>query len=315
MLNFRLFRHLWLFVVVAEEKHFGRAAKRIGMSQPPLTEQIQTLEAALKVRLLERSRRGTTLTAAGAAIYPVARKLADHMQQLEMAVREAAAGQLGVLTIGAISSAMLDVLPPYLDKFRRTHPGITVGVKEIDSVDAAPMLRSGQIDIALARLELIDDAEFGSAPLKDDRLAVALPIDHPLASSTRIRLSALADQNLIMFAREFSPDYFDSLTTACRESDFTPRIVHIVRTVASQVAFVGCGQGVALIPYSMRKLAPPNVAVRPVKEDIRVPTATMVWSKLRPNVLVEQFRAGLSSQVDKPAPGRGKRAAAQVGAR
>lgn len=109
MLNFRLFRHLWLFVVVAEEKHFGRAAKRLGMSQPPLTEQIQTLEAALKVRLLERSRRGTTLTAAGAAIYPVARKLADHMQQLEMAVREASAGQLGVLTIGAISSAMLDV--------------------------------------------------------------------------------------------------------------------------------------------------------------------------------------------------------------
>lgn len=297
MINFRLIRHLWLFVVVAEEQHFGRAAKRLGMSQPPLTEQIQTLEASLKVKLFERSRRGTTLTAAGAAILPVARKLADHMQHLEMAVREAAAGQIGVLNIGAISSAMLDVLPPYLDEFRSSHPGITVAVKEIDSVDAVPMLRAGEIDIALARLQLFDDEAMGSVPLKDDRLAVAMPKDHPLAASTRIRLASLANESFIMFGREFSPDYFDSLTAACRAHDFTPRIVHVVRSVASQVAFVGCGQGVALVPYSMRKLAPENVVMRPVKENVTVPTATLAWDKRRPSVLVDQFREGLVRRV------------------
>jgi DNA-binding transcriptional LysR family regulator len=89
MINFRLIRHLWLFLAVAEEQHFGRAAKRLGMSQPPLTDQIQTLEQVLKVKLFERSRRGTKLTPAGAAILPAIRKFSEQLERLELAVREA----------------------------------------------------------------------------------------------------------------------------------------------------------------------------------------------------------------------------------
>jgi len=109
MINFRLIRHLWLFLAVAEEQHFGRAAKRLGMSQPPLTDQIQTLEQALKVKLFERSRRGTKLTPAGAAILPAVKKFAEQLERLELAVREAATGQRRMLTVGAISSAMVEV--------------------------------------------------------------------------------------------------------------------------------------------------------------------------------------------------------------
>ncbi|ROZ78037.1 LysR family transcriptional regulator [Ramlibacter sp. WS9] len=293
MINFRLMRHLWLFLVVAEEQHFGRAAKRLGMSQPPVTEQIQILEASLKVKLFERSSRGTQLTAAGAAILPVVRKLVEHMQQLELAVREAAAGQIGVLTIGAISSSMLDVLPPVIDGFRKSHPGVTVAVKEIDSVDAVSSLRTGEIDLALARLQVIGDDEIATEPLKEDRLAVAMPKDHPSAGLPRIRLATLAAENFIMFAREVSPDYFDSLTAACRANDFTPRIVHLVRSVASQVAFVGCGQGVALVPASMRKLAAENVVIKPLKENVKVITAAVAWNRKRPNVLVDEFKEAL----------------------
>lgn len=293
MINFRLMRHLWLFLVVAEEQHFGRAAKRLGMSQPPVTEQIQILEASLKVKLFERSSRGTQLTAAGAAILPVVRKLAEYMQQLELAVREAAAGQIGMLTIGSIATSMFDVLPNVIDGFRKSHPGVTVAVKEIDSVDAVPMLRSGEIDLALARLDVTGDDEIVTAPLKEDRLAVALPKDHPAAALPRVRLATLAEENFIIFAREVSPDYFDSLTAACRANDFTPRIVHMVRTVASQVAFVGCGQGVALVPASMRKLAPENVVIKPLKETVRVVTAAVAWNRSRPNILADEFRVAL----------------------
>lgn len=293
MINFRLMRHLWLFLVVAEEQHFGRAAKRLGMSQPPVTEQIQVLEASLKVRLFERSSRGTQLTAAGAAILPVVRKLVEHMQHLELAVREAAAGQIGLLTIGAITSTMFDVLPSVIDEFRKSHPRVTVAVKEIDSVDAIAMLRTGELDLAIARLEVIGDDDIRIEPLNEDHLAVAMPKDHPSAALPRVRLATLAEENLIMFARDVSPDYFDSLTAACRANDFTPRIVHIVRSVASQVAFVGCGQGVALVPASMRKLAPENVVIRPLKESVKIVTAAVAWNKSRPSVLVDAFKTTL----------------------
>lgn len=293
MINFRLMRHLWLFLVVAEEQHFGRAAKRLGMSQPPVTEQIQILEASLKVKLFDRSSRGTQLTAAGVAILPVVRKLVEHMQHLELAVREAAAGQIGLLTIGAITTTMLDLLPAAIDDFRKSHPGVTVAVKEIDSVDAVSMLRSGELDLALARLEVTGEDDVATAPLKEDRLAVAMPRNHAMAALPRVRLVTLAEENFIMFSREVSPDYFDSLTAACRANDFTPRIVHTVRSVASQVAFVGCGQGIALVPASMRKLAPENVVIKPLKETVKVVTAAVAWNRARPNLLVDEFKATL----------------------
>ncbi|MGH8429306.1 MAG: LysR family transcriptional regulator, partial [Solimonas sp.] len=148
MINFRLVRHLWLFLAVAEEEHFGRAAKRLGMSQPPLTEQIQVLEHALKVKLFDRSRRGAKLTPAGAAILPAVRKFAEQLERLELAVREAVQGQSGLLTIGAISSAMVDTLPPLIDHLKAQHPQLTVSVKEIDSVDAVPALERGDVDLA-----------------------------------------------------------------------------------------------------------------------------------------------------------------------
>lgn len=287
MINFRLIRHLWLFLAVAEERNFGRAAKRLGMSQPPLTEQIQTLEQALKVKLFDRSRRGTTLTPAGAAILPAIKKFAGQLERLELAVREAAAGQRSVLTIGAITSAMVDVLPPLIKELKVSHPDVTVSIKEIDSVEAIPALAAGDIDLAFARLEGDLGPGIGSIPLREDQLAVALPREHRLATQSRIRLATLAAEDFVMFFRRVSPSYFDSLVAACHDAGFSPRIVHEVSSVASQVAFVGCGQGIALVPSSIRKLAPGSVVVRLLAENIRVATNTMAWNASRENPLVE----------------------------
>lgn len=287
MINFRLIRHLWLFLAVAEEQHFGRAARRLDMSQPPLTEQIQALEQALKVKLFERSRRGTQLTPVGAAILPAVRKFADQLERLELAVREAVAGRSGVLTIGAISSAMVDVLPQLIERLKSDYPQLTVSVREIDSVEAIPALETGDIDLAFARLEGELGATIQSLPLEQDRLMVVMPRMHALAASPRVRLASLAEEAFVMFSRRVSPVYFDSLVASCRSNGFSPRIVHEVRSVASQVAFVGCGQGIALVPASLRKLAPENVVFRPLKENLNVVTTAVAWSTARENPLIQ----------------------------
>ncbi|WP_458127788.1 LysR family transcriptional regulator [Pseudomonas sp. Z2-11] len=287
MINFRLIRHLWLFLAVAEEQNFGRAAKRLGMSQPPLSEQIQILEQALKVTLFERSRRGARLTPVGAAILPAVRKFADQLQRLELAVEEAVAGQSGMLTIGAISTAMFDVLPGVIEQLKTQYPQLTVSVREIDSVEAIPALEAGDIDLAFARLDGDFGASIQSFPLTEDRLMVALPLDHPLASRKRISLASLATEPLVMFSRKVSPVYFDSLIATCRASGFSPRVLHEVRSVASQIAFVSCGQGIALVPASLKKLAPSNVVLRPLSQKLNVVTTAVAWNTLRPNPLVE----------------------------
>lgn len=311
MINFRLIRHLWLFLAVAEEQHFGRAARRLGMSQPPLTEQIHILEQSLKVKLFERSRRGTRLTPAGAAILPAVRKFAEQLERLELAVREVATGQRSVLTIGAITAAMVEVLPPLVAKLKHAHPDITLAMREIDSVEAVPLLQSGDIDLAFARL----DGELGggitSLPLREDRLAVALHKEHPLADRSRIRLAALAEEEFVMFHRRVSPGYFDNLVSACRNAGFAPRIVHEVSSVASQLAFVGCGQGIALVPAAMKKLAPDRVVVRPLAEKTGVVTTAVAWNTARDNPLVtatlSALKVGAGGTAATAASGGGSR--------
>lgn len=291
MINFRLIRHLWLFLAVAEEQNFGRAAKRLGMSQPPLSEQIQVLEQALKVQLFERSRRGAKLTPVGAAILPAVRKFAEQLERLELAVEEAVAGQSGMLTIGAISTAMFDVLPGLIDQLKQQYPHLTVSVREIDSVEALPALEAGDIDLAFARLDGDLGPAIQSLPVREDRLMVALPSDHPLAARSRISLSSLASEPLVMFSRKVSPVYFDNLIATCRASGFSPRVLHEVRSVASQIAFVSCGQGIALVPASLKKLAPENVVLRPLTQKLNVVTTAVAWNSERPNPLVTELVA------------------------
>ncbi|KXU82334.1 LysR family transcriptional regulator [Paraburkholderia monticola] len=286
-IDFRLIRQLWMFLAVAEEKHFGRAAKRLNMSQPPLTEQIKVLEQSLRLNLFDRSRRGTQLSPAGAAILPAVRQFADQVERLERVVREVAAGQSGVLQVGAITSAMLDTVPALQSALKREYPHLSVFVREIDSVEAIPALESGELDVAFVRLDGPVGHGIESMPLAEDRLAVAVPRGHPLAELSRVRLRSLADESLVMSSRQVSPAYFDFLTAICRSNGFSPRVLHEVRSVMSQIAYVGCGQGVALVPASMRKLASENVVFRPLKERVMVVTAALAWNTNRHHPMVD----------------------------
>ncbi|MNL23278.1 Hca operon transcriptional activator [compost metagenome] len=228
------------------------------------------------------------------------RRLADHLNHLELAVREAAAGQVGLLTIGAITSAMLDELPRVIERLKLSHPGVTISVREIDSADAIPALECGELDLALVRLAGRDEGNIRVHPLKQDRLAVALPAGHSLAAEVSVPLAALAEEPFVLFPRALNPTYFDTLMACCHGAGFAPRVLHEARTVASQVAFVGCGQGVALVPETLHKSAPANVVIRPLAGEVQVVTTALAWHSERPPALLDLLLTELAGHSAVP---------------
>ncbi|SFQ36841.1 LysR family transcriptional regulator [Variovorax sp. 770b2] len=295
MINFRLLKHLYLFSVVAEELHFRRAAARLGMSQPPLTEQIQVLEAALKVKLFDRSGKGVQLTAEGAAILPAVKKLVFQMDRVEVAVQESLRGRGRMVTIGAITTAMASPLPAVIEQLKAEVPDASISVIEIDSAEALVALDEGVIDVAFARIESGAGHAIHAHPLRTERLGVALPRWHRLAARDAIAMRELADEEFIMFPRAVSPTFFDGIISACRSHGFTPRILHESRSVTSQIAMVGCSQGVALVPLGMQHLGGELVAIKALKEQVDIVTIAVAWSARTQDPMVERIVAIASS--------------------
>ena len=287
-INHLLTRQLRMFLAVAEEGHFGRAAEKLGMTQPPLSEHIKNLEAALGVTLFDRSRRGTKLSTAGVALMPAVMRFADQAANLERTVREVAEGQSGVLNVGAITSAMTEIIPQWLNKLEKTNPDLSIAIQEIDSVEAAPGLLDGTLDIALYRLDGHPGKGLDGFPLTYDRLWVAIPENRELSDMPKLPLTALAGHPLVMPSRAVSPAYFDSIVSACRAHELVPRILHEVRSIVSQLAFVSCGQGAAFVPQSMGRLAPENVRVIPLIEEISIVTTAIAWPTERHSPLAAQ---------------------------
>lgn len=310
MIDFRLLRHLTLFLAVAEERHFGRAAARLGMSQPPLSEQIQVLEQALKTKLFDRSRRSVQLTPAGAAIVPAVRKFVEQMGRVELAVREAVAGRRGLVTIGAIQSAMAYPLPHVIRELEAYLPDVTISVVEIDSGDAMAALQFGDIDVAFARLQGDLGPVVSTQPLVQDRICLALPRGHRLAGARPVPLAAVAQEAFVMCPRAITPTYYDRLMAACNAHGFSPRILHEARSVASQIALVGCGQGVALVPSQVEPGADGTVILQPLKERIEVVTLGIAWNPAREGPIVQQVvkhaREVMTRLHAAPAPRAGR---------
>jgi DNA-binding transcriptional LysR family regulator len=280
MIDVRLLRHLLSFLAVAEESHFGRAAKRLGISQPPLTKQIQVLERSLGVTLFDRSRQGAKLTKEGAAILPAVQGFARQMSGVEAVVRAAKEGQTQFVAIGAITSTFYDLLPRILKDMLAALPRVTASFAEIHTADAVPMLRSGAIDLAFARL-IRNVGSIRVVAMVRDHLLVALPTGHRLAAEPSLPIEALADEAWIHVRRQFSPDYFDRIISACSVAGFSPRLVYEVGSEASQIAFVSCGLGIALVHGSLARNIAPNIAFRPLTRPVEMVTASLAWDEER----------------------------------
>jgi DNA-binding transcriptional LysR family regulator len=269
-------RLLRSFVAVAEELHFGRAAERLHLSQPPLSVQIRTLEERLGARLLERDRRHVALTEAGAFLLERARHLLSEAQRSAQEVRRIAEGESGLLSVGYTPTATYEVLPRLLGRFRRSSPEVRLEFIELRSALQAEALRSGRIEVGLACGPL-GEAGVVEHTLAEDRFVAALPRLHPLAAKPKLRLRELASEAFVAVRSDIEPAWAHACEQALRRARLRVEVVQETDSKVALLGLVAAGVGAAIVSASMRKLARHGVVYRDIVDlTLRVPLVGLV---------------------------------------
>jgi DNA-binding transcriptional LysR family regulator len=256
-------RHFRYFIAVAEERHFGRAARRLGIAQPPLSRQIQALEAELGVQLFERSRRMVELTSAGQSLLGHARSI---FQTVDLALHEAsraARGEVGRLAVGYPSSVAYSGLVELLRAFRQHAPDVQLVLREMPPQDQIDALKDREIDVGFVRNPIADPA-LAVERVRSEPLVLAMPADHPLASRRRVPLELLRDEPFVSIPRQRAPAFFDHIMRICHEAGFSPRVVQEAAQL-DLVSLVAAGFGVAIVPLSLKDARRGDIVVRPIQ--------------------------------------------------
>lgn len=257
-------RHLRSFIAVAEERNFSRAAERLHLAQPPLSQQIRSLERDLGVQLFHRTTRKVELTAAGDAFLGRARRLLADLDAAAEEARLVAAGSVGRLTIGCVGSVTYSLLPLLARGLASELPGIEVSFRgEMLVPDQVAALLAREIDLALLRPPVREPA-LDVRPLRHDRLVVAVPADHPLAHRRRLAVTALRGVDLLVHTGRSASVMFDRVVGLCREAGFEPRIRHEATETATLLTLVAGGLGVAVVPEPAASLGLPGVVHLPL---------------------------------------------------
>lgn len=277
-MNFEL-RHLRYFVAVAEELHFGRAAARMHISQPPLSMQIRALERAVGAQLLERTQRHVALTRAGEVFLPEARAILARVRSAALLAGRAGRGEVGELMVGFISHANFNVLPPLLREFRARAPAVRLALRESTTDRQLEELVDGRLDVGLV-LPPIEDPRLRYRATFRESLVVALPARHPLAGRKgRVRLASLADTPFILFPRPLAPGLFDDIVSYCRRCGFSPRVEQEAVQMQTIVSLVSAEIGVALIPQSLEHLGRTGVVYKVLQEPSPVIEIGLAWRR------------------------------------
>jgi DNA-binding transcriptional LysR family regulator len=257
-------RHLRYFVAVAEEGHVTRAAERLGIQQPPLSQQIQALERELDVQLFRRKPRGVELTPAGRALLDDARAILARTEAAVAATKRAARGEAGRIGLGFTSSASFHpFVPRVIRAFREAHPLVVLGLEESGTTELVEALRSEAIDLAFIRSPVGDTAGVAVFPVLEEPMVVALPNGHRLArSGAALPLAELAGETFILYRRPVGPGLHDAIVAACDRAGFSPTIGQEAPRMLSTLSLVAAGFGVALVPASMSRLETEGVAYR-----------------------------------------------------
>lgn len=271
-------RHLRYFVAVAEARHFTRAARALGIGQPPLSQQVQALERELGTPLFTRLPRGVALTDAGAAFLEDARRILREADQAVERARRVARGELGRVRMGMINSAPFHpLIPKLIREFRRLHPQVALSLEERTTPGLAAAVRNDLVDVAFVRPLLDDEQGLCVEPLLDEDLVVALPSGHPLTRRTRVPLLALSIEPFVLFPRAVGAGLHDEIISACRNAGFSPRVVQETSQVTSIVNLVAAGLGVSIVPASMQQVHSDGVAYRPIQKPIPKARLSLIY--------------------------------------
>jgi len=259
-------RQLHYFLAVADELHFGRAAQKLHMSQPPLSVQVGRLEREAGVALFERTTRRVTLTPAGRHLQERARRIIDEVDDIRAEMRAYVDGLAGHLTAGFVSSANYTVLPEVVQLFRTRRPNVTLSLVPLTSGEQFARLREGSLDVGIVRDE---DPRADSSPrlstqvVFEERLVACLPVGHRLAARSEVTPEEIVEVPMISYPRSLMPGYVDRVTATLGAAG-TMRVVEEVVHQETALGFVAAGLGTSILPESVRMLVPPSIAVVPL---------------------------------------------------
>ena len=289
-------RPLRQFVALAEELHFGRAAARLHMTQPPLSQAMQALERELGARLFERTQRSVALAPAGLALLPEVRRLLRAADDLPRQAQAAAAGLSGHLRLGFVSSIAYGPLPGWLRSFRSVHADVTQQLREATLDVQLEAFAAGEIDAGFV-LHAPGAPPSGLAAWRALRepLLIALPESHALAARRSLKFSQIADQPLVIFPRSIAPSLFDAIVGHYRAQGATPHIAQEAIQMQTLINLVSAGIGLAWVPASLTQLQRPGVVYRPLAGAPLHCETSLVWREPVPPV-VQRFVAHVQGE-------------------
>ena len=286
------FRHLRYFLVLAEELHFGRAARRLSMSQPPLSLNIQQLEVSVGARLFTRSSKSVALTAAGLAFVPAVRALLEQAGQAARLAHDVGQGMAGSLSIGFAGTMLYSGLPGILARFQAQHPRVRLLLKELSSSEQLIELAHDRLDIGFVHTTRVPP-ELSQILVSSQALVGCLPAGHRLARQTSLSLQALQGEPFAVVSRSVSPDYHERILSICGDAGFHPEIRYELRHWLSVVSLVSQGMGVALVPAALSRSALAGTAFVPLDTATTPYDTHCLWKTARDASALAAFVAAV----------------------
>ncbi|WP_315835257.1 LysR family transcriptional regulator [Bradyrhizobium prioriisuperbiae] len=286
-------RHLRYFVAVAEAGHITGAAERLGMQQPPLSQQIKALERELDVLLLRRKPRGVELTDAGHALLADARMILAQVDHAFATTRRTARGEQGKISVGFTSSVPFHpFVPRVIRAFRESFPLVALTLEESGTNTLIDNLRSERLDAVFIRTPVADPAGLVINPLLDEKMLVALPDGHPFAheADTAVPLKALAAETFVVYRRPNGQGLYDAIIAGCHAAGFSPRVGQEAPRIVATLNLVAAGLGISLVPASLQRMRLDGVVFRRLKGSIQ-PIAPLRLATRRgePSAAVRRF--------------------------
>jgi DNA-binding transcriptional LysR family regulator len=292
-------RHLRYFIVVAEELHFSRAARRLNVSQPPLSQQIRQLEEIVGSALFVRTSRRVQLTSAGMVFLDGARRSLAEVERTVAAVQRASYGERDVLRVGFTDSAALGGMVEIVRAYRAAYPEVHLDLISGTSQDQIDALERDAVDVALVRGP-VASATARTITVRREPFVVALPADHPLTRRPVVPVRALCGQPFILFPRHLAPAFHDVVIALCQRAGFSPDVRHESPDYQTMLSLVAAGLGLTIVPQSVRNVKPVGVVCRPLSGSTAKAELSLMYRPIRLSRALEMFISMARTEAATP---------------
>jgi len=293
-------RQIRSFLSIAETLHFGRTAELIHLSQPALSLQIRALEEEVGVRLFERDRRKTTLTAAGLTFRKDAAAAVSQLEQAIRRARLAADGKLGLLRIGFISTAGNEIVPNLVRRFRDSNPDIVFSLRNILTTDQIQMLVAGSLDVGFLRLPIGEHPELEIVEVHREPFVGVTPLTHKLAKRKRVRLREVAGQEFVMYERALAPGFHDLVLGMLRNAGIVPHVSQTAGEMPTLISLVDAGMGLSILPASAVRHSVASVVACEIADATPMSEIGIAVSKNNRTAVVDTFRSFALNKLVRP---------------